>query len=202
MDSANTGAATTQAVSAAQPQVGASQAQAAETQSQADGVENESSTGDVAQVTREREEAVREARNLRTRLKAFEDAKKTADEAKLSDAERIASRQQALESENTDLKRQLREERTRNRIVGAAQRLGFADPSDAFRLIDHSTLEYDDAGEPRHVDKTLSDLLKAKPYLASAQARAAGSADGGVRSTSTGSGPDMNDMLRRAAGRN
>jgi hypothetical protein len=201
MDPTNTGAPAAQAANGAQPQVGASQAQAADAQkSQADGAENESSTVDVAQVTREREEARREAQSLRNRLKAFEDAKKAADDAKLSDAERSAARQTELETENSDLKRQLREERTRNRIVGAAQRLGYADPSDAFRLIDHSTLEYDDAGEPRHVDKLLGDLLKTKPYLASAAARATGSVDGGVRSPSTGE-PDINSLIRHAAGR-
>jgi hypothetical protein len=172
----------------------------AETQSQADGADSESSTVDVAQVQREREDAVREARNLRNRLKAFEDAKTAADQAKLSDTERSAARQSSLEAENTALKQQLRDERTRNRIVGAAQRLGYADPSDAFRLIDRSELEYDEEGNPKHVDKLLGDLLRSKPYLANAAARVTGSADGGVRGGAANQ-PDMNQMLRQAAGR-
>jgi hypothetical protein len=200
MPAANTGATEAQAAADAQPQEGASQAQAADAQSpQEGGADHESGTADVALLRRERAAADREAQRLRAELKGFQDAQRKADEAKLSDAERSTKRMAELERQNEDLTRSLLEERLMSRVMAAAQRLGFADPGDAFSLIDQGDLVIED-GYPKNVDKVLKDLLTRKPYLASTTARASGSAEGGVRGTSR-PGNDMNALIRQAAGR-
>lgn len=198
----NTGAADGQAPAGAQPQEGASQAQAADAQSpQAGSADSGSGTEDVAQLRREREAANREAHRLRTELKTHQDAQRQAEEAKLSEAERLSRRHAELESENGTLKSQLREERTRNRVLSAASRLGYRDPGDAFSLLDRSSLEYGDDGEPKHIDRLLGELLRAKPYLGNtALLPRGGSGEGGPRGGAD-AGPGMNDLLRQAAGR-
>jgi hypothetical protein len=196
----STGANGVQVTTGAQPQEGASQALEAEARSpQAGGADHESGTADIAQLRRERQAADREAQRLRSELKAYVEAHKAAEDAKLSEVERATKRATAAEQELASLRQQLTDERVQSRVMAAAQRLGFADPGDAYQLLDRADLVIED-GQPRNVDKLLKELLTKKPYLASSTARATGSAEGGVRGgirTTT----DMNALIRQAAGR-
>lgn len=195
----NTGAAGSQVDPKAQPQVGASQAQAAEAQSsQVDGADNESGTVDVAAVQRERDEARREAARYRTEAKSLRDAAKAAEDAKLPEQERMGRRLAELERHEADWERERQDWRMRESVTRSALKLGYRDPADAFSLIDRSALEYDEGGEPKNVDKLLTALAAAKPYL-TGQARA-GSFDGGPRGKPAAGG-SFDDALRRAAGR-
>lgn len=191
--SETTGAAGTQAVPTTQPQAGDPPAQAADAQRpNAGGADDEGSGLDAAGLQRELTAARREAASYRTKLKGYEDAQKTQSER---DAERIAS----LERAQSDWERERQDWQTREMVTVGALRLGFADPADAYSLVDRAALEFDETGKPRNVDRLLTDLIAAKPYLAGAS-RPSGSFDGGPRGTPA-TGTNMNDMLRRASGR-
>jgi uncharacterized protein (DUF885 family) len=149
-------------------------------------------------IDREREArrtAERERNELRARIKAIE-------EKDLPEAERVSRRLTEYEERNRELEQRLRDTSLRSAVVGTASRLGFADPDDAVRLVDRTSLEFDDAGEPKDVEKALKALLAAKPYLASTAVRPSGSADAGNAGTSATDGTiDMNALIRRDAGR-
>lgn len=154
-----------------------------------------------------------ELAGLRSALKAERDARREAEKQAAETSARI----KALETrdlpeaerdkrELAELRERVKAQETRERhlvlrsaVTTQAARLGFADPVDAFRLLDTDDIEFGKDGEPKDVDKRLADLLRAKPYLASAAARPTGSADGGQRGAVQTN--DMNAAIRRAAGR-
>jgi len=118
--------------------------------------------------------------------------------ASLTEAEKRDQRLAELEREKAIWDTERQDWQTRESVTHAALRLGYADPVDAYSLIDRASLEFDDNGKPRNVDKLLTDLIAAKPYLAGAS-RPGGSFDGGPRGAAA-AGVNMNDILRRAAG--
>jgi hypothetical protein len=59
----------------------------------------------------------------------------------------------------------LKEIEDKDKSEVAARKLGFIDEDDAYRLIDRSTVEMDDGGDPTNVDALLAALAKAKPHL-------------------------------------
>lgn len=138
------------------------------------------------------------AAKWKTEAETAQKALKTFQDAQLSESEKRDQRLAELEREKStwDLERQ--DWQTRESVTHAALRLGYADPADAYSLIDRASLDFDDAGKPRNVDKLLQDLIAAKPYLAGAS-RPGGSFDGGPRGAAA-AGNNMNDILRRAAG--
>jgi cell wall-associated NlpC family hydrolase len=145
-------------------------------------------------------DAMKAERDTATRdAKAAKQALTELQNASLTEAERRDKRLAALELERSDWERERQDMQTREAVTVTALRLGYADPADAYSLINRSAIEFDDTGKPRNVDKLLTDLIAAKPYLAGAS-RPGGSFDGGPRGVPA-SGTNMNDMLRRAAGR-
>jgi hypothetical protein len=194
------GASGAQAAPGSQPQVGASQAQAADAQSsQADGADNASGTEDVAALRRELEEARRLAARDRTERRKLEEAIKATEDAKLPEQERLQRRLADLERQASSHEQERRDWQVREAVTQSASKLGYADPVDAFALLDRSALEFADDGTPKNTDRLLADLLRAKPYLAGGT-RPMGSFDGGVRGQPA-KGQDMNAVLRAAAGR-
>jgi hypothetical protein len=180
--------------------VGASQAQAADAQSsQADGADNASGTEDVAALRRELEEARRLAARDRTERRKLEEAIKATEDAKLPEQERLQRRLADLERQASSHEQERRDWQVREAVTRSASKLGYADPVDAFALLDRSALEFADDGTPKNTDRLLADLLRAKPYLAGGT-RPMGSFDGGVRGQPA-KGQDMNAVLRAAAGR-
>jgi hypothetical protein len=195
-----TSASGAQAAPGSQPQVGASQAQAADAQSsQADGADNASGTEDVAALRRELEEARRLAARDRTERRKLEEAIKATEDAKLPEQERLQRRLADLERQASSHEQERRDWQVREAVTRSASKLGYADPVDAFALLDRSALEFADDGTPKNTDRLLADLLRAKPYLAGGT-RPMGSFDGGVRGQPA-KGQDMNAVLRAAAGR-
>jgi hypothetical protein len=200
MAETTTSASGAQAAPGSQPQVGASQAQAADAQSsQADGADNASGTEDVAALRRELEEARRLAARDRTERRKLEEAIKATEDAKLPEQERLQRRLADLERQASSHEQERRDWQVREAVTRSASRLGYADPVDAFALLDRSALEFADDGTPKNTDRLLADLLRAKPYLAGGT-RPMGSFDGGVRGQPA-KGQDMNAVLRAAAGR-
>lgn len=141
-----------------------------------------------------RREADRRAKTLEKELAKFQDAARAADEATLSEQEKLQRRVLELETERNAQATAQREQAIRMAAVTAAARIGFADPEDAYALIDRDAIELDDAGTPRNISRLLTDLLKAKPYLGAAHARPMGSADGGARSGD----PTLDDQIKTA----
>jgi hypothetical protein len=153
--------------------------------------------GDAGQQAIERErEAAREAKRL---LKETQAELKQLREKDLPEAERTAGELAELRATNDRLTSEIQRYATREAVFATASRLGFADPTDAFRLVD---VELDDDGKPKGVEAALNKLLQDKPYLKAGQARAAtgGSADAGNAGLPTGA-DDMNANIRRLAGK-
>lgn len=202
MPAANTGGQAAQAAAGTQPQEGASQAQAATADAaQAAAAGSGDGTVDAAALQRELAEARQEAAKYRTQARDLQAAQQQAQDAALSDAERNAKRVQEQEAELATLRAALDDERILNRVTLTAGRLGYADPMDAYRLLDRSAIERDDDGNPKNLERLLQTMLAGKPYLASSQVRATGSAEGGTRGTGTAGKSDMNALIRQAAGR-
>jgi hypothetical protein len=200
MAETTTSASGAQAAPGSQPQVGASQAQAADAQSsQADGADNASGTEDVAALRRELEEARRLAARDRTERRKLEEAIKATEDAKLPEQERLQRRLADLERQASSHEQERRDWQVREAVTRSASKLGYADPVDAFALLDRSALEFADDGTPKNTDRLLADLLRAKPYLAGGT-RPMGSFDGGVRGQPA-KGRDMNAEIRAATGR-
>lgn len=137
-------------------------------------------------------EATKRAEKAERELAAVKDAN-------LTEQERRDQRLASLEAEKSAWETERQDWQTREAVTITALRLGYADPGDAYSLIDRAALEFDPSGKPRNVDKLLTDLIAAKPYLAGA-ARPGGSFDGGPRGTPA-TGVNMNDLLRRSTGR-
>lgn len=184
-----------QAASATESQAdtgSSSQAEGAQT-AQAASAAAESGT-DFAALQRELAEARKEAAKSRTELKKLSDAQKAADDADLSEVEKLKRQVDELTAERTAQVTAQREQAIHMAAVTAAARLGFADPEDAYALLDRDAIETDDAGAPRNISNLLAALLKAKPYLGAAHARPMGSADGGARSGD----PTLADQIKTA----
>jgi hypothetical protein len=134
-----------------------------------------------------RNKAEREAKELRAQIKQLT-------EKDLPEAEKREREHAETKAERDALATELRMLRAQQAVFTAAQQLGFTDPMDAYRLID---VELDSDGKPTNVDKALKALLERKPYLASAAARAAGSADAGSGNGAATGTTNMNDNIRR-----
>ena len=89
-----------------------------------------------------------------------EAAKKAADEAQLSEIERVKQQRAEAEQRVKTYQQQLATAQVRM----AAQAKGIIDPELAALAIQGS-LEYGEDGMPTNVDKALDALLKSKPYL-------------------------------------
>jgi len=87
------------------------------------------------------------------------------------DAELEGLREQlaAVETARDLLVRDRQADRARFAVEAEAGRMRFADPADAWSLIDQGSVDFDDGGNPINVAALLEELVKAKPYL-SAQA--------------------------------
>src|ERR1035437_9034063 len=120
----------------------------------------------------------RENQGLRRRNKELEAEKQARIDADLTEGEKLANRIKELEAERDADRKRARDASLRSDVMAAASRLGIIDPDAAFKLVDHSGLEYD-ADESRWdgVDKALRDLLADRPYLLASAAPATGGAN-------------------------
>jgi hypothetical protein len=148
-----------------------------------------------AALDREREarrQAERDMKELRAKVKAFEEKDLPEAERKDNEIRELRATIERMESDRRD--GQLREA-----VLSSATRLGYIDPEDGLHLLDRNAITYTDDGRPKNVDKLLTELLSAKPHLGGRprQGGAWGGSDGG----SNRPGTDMNREIRRAAGR-
>lgn len=120
-----------------------------------------------------------ESANLRKRLKEFEALntelktfKERIETEKLSDDEKREAARTKLEQQlsehqnsNSNLLRELQEQRVTNEVYRQASRLNIIDLDAAARLIDSSKIDYDDSGNPTNIDDLLKDMIKQRSWL-------------------------------------
>jgi hypothetical protein len=199
MPTETTGADGTQADPSTQPQAGTdspSQVEGTQT-AQAAGATDGSGTGqpDMATLQRELAELRRSEARYRTENKRLTEAQKAADDATLSEQERIARRLAEAERRSTELEAELREQRLRSAVLTAAGRLS-DEPEILLALLDRDAIEWAADGTPKGLERQLKAIVEAHPKLA----RTAPDFGGGQRGA-TPTGTDMNAFIRRAAGR-
>ena len=183
-----TGAAEAQGADAAEPQGGATQAHGATVQAQGASTGDGSGTVDVEALTAKLAALERDNAKYRREIKGFQDAS-------LSEAERMSAENSELKAKVADHERTIRDQSVRAAAQDAASKLGFRSPALAYRLLDRDAIDFGEDGAPRNVEKLLTDVAKADPYLLS------GADFGGGQRGRSAAGPDMNDLIRRAAGR-
>lgn len=146
-------------------------------------------------------EALRKAlRTERESRKELEKRLKAIEEKDLPEADKATKRAAELEEENRALAEQLVRERTNNAISRAATAAGIVDVEVAQLLLEQEDLiDYDDDGNPTNVVAALKALTTKRPFLVKANQQNA-DASAGTRS-SGGPAKSMNDLIRRAAGR-
>ena len=126
-----------------------------------------------------------EAAEYRKKLRELEGKVKSEEDAKLTEQEKLQKKLVDLEKRNADAQNAMQAKTLRYEVMLAASKLGIVDPDAAYRLLDTSSLEFDDEGQPKNVEKALKNLLTNKPYLAGGAGHAsAANPAGGARNVS------------------
>lgn len=107
----------------------------------------------------------REAQGLRKRLAELETADNKRKQAELSELELAQARLKELETQISTAAKAHQDQVLRYEVMLKASAMNVVDPEAVVRLLDVSSLEFDDDGRPTNVEKALKDLLKAKSYL-------------------------------------
>lgn len=140
---------------------------------------------DIKALLKDRDNARRELIQSQKELERLQKAAREREDAERSDLEKATARIRELEEAEAARERVARDAAIHVAVVSAAARLGFADPEDALRLMDAEAVELVD-GKPRDIDRLLSEILKAKPYLkAAAKPADFGQGDRGRQATLT-----------------
>ena len=182
----DTSAGESQADATAQPQAGTAEVQATDAQQQPQ--------IDPVALQRELQEARREAAKYRTEKQSLERWKAEREQAEMTETEKLQRQLAEAQQREADRQREVQTIRFQSAVETTAARLGFANPSLASRLVPESSVEWDDAGKPTNVDRLLTDLLAAEPYLA--PTKRVGTVDGGARpQTETNVQPGYDRLL-------
>jgi hypothetical protein len=111
-------------------------------------------------------------------LKAAKQKLDDLEKANQTDLEKAQTRTAELEKQASDATARAKEAILRSAIVAEAARKNVVDPDAAVALLDRSSLEFDDDGNPTNVATAMDALLKAKTYLVGGSR---GNADQGAR---------------------
>jgi hypothetical protein len=125
----------------------------------------------------------------RNRLAQLEAAAKRAEDAKLSDQERLQKRVAELEGQSQAAAKAAQEKVLRYEVQLQAARLNIVDPDAAAKLLDMSQVSYDADGQPQGVEAALAALIDAKPYLVSATGAGSQGARGAAPATPASASP-------------
>lgn len=108
----------------------------------------------------------RENQALRKRAKEAEAKVKEYEEASLSEKERQERRLQELVEQNRQYETRLRESSLSLAVSAEAARLNIVDPDAAVKLLDSSSIEWDnDTNSWQGVDEAMAALVEDRPYL-------------------------------------
>ncbi len=122
-------------------------------------------TGLTSALDKERT-AAKEAKKLAKKVAEYEAEADKQQKAKMTEGEKLKSELSVAQAALEKLQKEMAETRRKTAIVTTATRLGFADPSDAYGLLNLSELEIDETtGEPTNAEALLKVLLTKKPYL-------------------------------------
>lgn len=159
-----------------------------------DGMSAEQALAELEKLRKQLKESNAESAGRRKRLEELEAAEQARQQAQMSDAEKAVAAQKALSDKLAQYEQQLatqRQENVRLEVMLAAQGLAIIDLDAAYRLLDVSALEFDEAtGKPTNVEKALKDLIKAKPYLVKQEQKGSG----------MGTPAPLNQQQRKAGG--
>jgi hypothetical protein len=108
--------------------------------------------------------ANQEAAERRVKLAEYEAAEQKRKEAEMTELEKARAAVDKAEAERQAALQQASAMVLRSTIVAQAAALGFADPEDAYKMLDTSDLSVEDGKAPG-VEDALKSLAEAKPYL-------------------------------------
>jgi hypothetical protein len=131
----------------------------------------EQPTPDVNILLREREEAKREAQNLRKQLRAKEQAEEETARAAMSETDRLKAEVESLRQQQQTWSEERRSIVSESTARDVAERLSIIDYRDALALVEKSSIVYGDDGKPENLETLFLNLIKAKPYLVSGEGR-------------------------------
>lgn len=94
------------------------------------------------------------------------EAKRLAEEAQLSEIDRVKKQHADIQAQHNAVLLELQETRIQHAVERAAHDLRFIHPEIAGRLLDRAELEFEDNGAPKNAKQLLEKLLKAMPELA------------------------------------
>ena len=114
---------------------------------------------------RELAELRRSEARYRTENKRLTEAQQAAEDAKLSEEERIARRLAEAERRSAELEAELREQRLRAAVLAAAGRLS-DEPEILLALLDRDAVEWAPDGTPKGLERQLKAIVEAHPKLA------------------------------------
>ena len=120
----------------------------------------------VDELLRELKALRRENAKWRTQLRAVEEQQQAKAKAEMTDLERLQAELAAEREARTRAEQARLQIAVKSQIIAAAAKASFADPEDAYRMIDPATLDVADDGTVSGLDDAVKGLLKAKPYLA------------------------------------
>lgn len=121
---------------------------------------------DVNELLKEIKSLRRENAKWRVQLRGIEEQQQSKAKAEMSELERLQAELRDAQEARTRAEQERLSTVVRIQVVSAAAKAGFADPEDAYRMLDVAALDVDEAGRVDGLDGTLKELLKAKPYLA------------------------------------
>lgn len=133
---------------------------------------------------RKERKTAREVGPLRKQLTALQQAEQDRKRAQLTELEKAQSDLRTTTEERDRLLSQIREERIRNAVGSVAVELEFADPYDAYRLIDLTKVTLGDNETVEGHRALLKALAEQKPYLLRKAGQGAG-----LGNNTSGKGP-------------
>lgn len=120
----------------------------------------------------------RENQALRKRMREAEAKVREYEEAQLSEQEKQQRRLAELEERAKGYEARLRESSLNLSVASEAARLNIIDPDAAVKLLDASTLEYDDESNSWvGIDEALSALIEERPWLVKPEPKASAPKD-------------------------
>lgn len=159
---------------------------------QGDGAEKTYSQADLdAAVAAARQDA-RKAKPGKTNTQKTTGKKDEGGEEEAAEVIEARKRAEAAEA-------QLRVRDARDAVETAAKTAGFTNPAKIYRLV-KDELSFDDSGKPENVKDLIAIAKRDFPEELST-AKGNGSADGGAGTRTGAAATNMNDFIRRAAGR-
>jgi hypothetical protein len=123
---------------------------------------------EIERLTASLKRANKEAKDEREAANDLRKFKEQIESQQLTEKDRLEKQLADLQKAQEDYRISTQQRLVTQELRVQASDLGFADLSDALRLIDYAELDYDGDGVPTNARKLLEKLAKDKPYLLSA----------------------------------